>query len=114
MPSSLGTPPPFRTIAFGKGWFVVLPNAGVCSRAEAPLDAEVAREVAGGDHDARLDLDLGSRGVELADQAPGLLDVARQVAHDDRVRALVDVDLAASRERAFALFSTVDRSPALA
>src|SRR6185436_20847245 len=63
--------------------------------AEAPLDAEVTREVPVRHHDARLDLDLRRRRVELGHQALRLLDEARQVADDDRVRALVDVDLPA-------------------
>src|SRR5262249_43953594 len=55
---------------------------------EAPLDAEVTREVPARDHDPGLDLHLRRRAVELADELLRLLDVVRQVAYEQRVRAV--------------------------
>ena len=93
-------PLPLMMIALGKDQVGGVAVAAGLLVVEAPLDAEVAREVPAGDHDARLDLHLGRGAVELGDEGLGLVHVGRQVAHDHRVRALVHVDLAARGEGA--------------
>src|SRR6266545_3009121 len=61
---------------------------------EAPLDAEVTSEVAAGDDDARLDLDLARRKVQGGDEVLGLFQEVGEVVDDQRVRARIDVQAA--------------------
>src|SRR5215213_2737899 len=74
--------------------------AAARKRERAQLEAEVAREVAVGEHDARLDLDLRLGLVEQLDEAAYGVDVLLNVGDDERVRAAVDLHSAAAREPA--------------
>ena len=65
--------------------------------AEAPEQAEFARRRLGGADDARLDLDLRLRPIELGDQLLRLGQAVRDVEEDQRVGVLVDLDVAEGR-----------------
>ena len=66
----LGRPGRSRDRSSGRCRFPAVSEVRTLPVQEAPLDAEVAREVAGGDHDPGLDLHLWRGPVQLGDEAP--------------------------------------------
>src|SRR5207247_9069920 len=69
----------------------------------APLHAEPASEVLRGLDDVCFDQDLRALRVELLDQLARVLEAVRDVAHDDRVRPVVEGDAAGVAEHALHL-----------
>jgi hypothetical protein len=87
----------------GKFEPVGFPFSGTLVVLIPPLDAEGAGERLRRFDDVRLDEHLRALHVELTHQLGGILDAAGDVAHDDRVRTLVERDAAAVGEDALHL-----------
>ena len=91
--------PPEPRTELGNANGSVLPSSGASAPEKPHLMPSSLANVLRRAHDARLDLDLQLRRVEVDDQLRGAIEPELQVGDDQRVGARVDVDLAALGQR---------------